>query len=194
MSQISPPRDVSALYAGRDVVICSGKATARVFPVGVRHLEQYAVQIASLVVALEPYLKNIELDDTGRIKIESLRGLVPTTINALVSTHVDLLQATCDIDVRSLSHWDLAKVADAWTTENILEEDRLNPWMRVLEATWAKVSGSSLQISEILSKRSSQMDTVSSTSSTLANPDARTTAGASDKLPSIVEGVPESKS
>lgn len=163
---------------GRKVDLGDGQA-AYVFPVGARHLVKFSKGIKTALVKLSQVEvpKGSSKDQMARavgleaipIIAEDLLDLVKdTTVLGLLDQDDDF-HVDEDASFDDLEHWNLPPLIEEWLDLSFGEDRKRKPWLQAVEKAIHRLTGEKMSISEMFSKDSSQQDTGSKTSLSVAS-------------------------
>lgn len=163
------------LYPGREVEVADGRATAVVYPMGIRHLKKFSSKIGTVLSALSRVPVPV-----GAPK-ERVAGIYAAYAGPLVIEHLLELIEECtklkfvneageeeQISLDDLPQYDLPALVETWLEESFGEEKKWKPWITATEKLLNKFlkPEKPIKIMEMLSKLSSQADTALTKSST----------------------------
>jgi hypothetical protein len=171
------PADLQALYPGKQVPLDDkGKIVVTVFPVDIPGIALLAGALVSGSSRLEPAVGALELDDSGKIKPESLGEAIRILAGVCAQEILPLAARYCDRNIVGLPHFVQVKIVQAFLEVNF-SEDRANPLIGLLEKTWKTLTGTTISLSETLWHTPSSAATRGQTSSSTSSPESPTGDG-----------------
>lgn len=199
--EANPNRQVlEALFPGRKVTIPETGIVAHVYPLGWRHMRDFASTIATatqiIMLGVAPGEQDPNKVATAAISrampfiLEKGLDLVAECIR-LEAPGVDAKQLG-EITIDDLPHWAAPLIVEAWLEESFGDEMRRDPWIAATERAIEKVTGRKVSILGTLSSFSSRQGTGSTTSSSEGNPVSPTADGVSDNSDSGRSAPPAS--
>lgn len=163
---------LKVLFPGETVHVAEG-VDAVVYPLSVRHLRKFNQAIEELIPKIA---SQVDLRAFSGEKFDIGKAL-PMVVPILLSDALDLI-ADCVEGVNILDehfpHWKLPDIVDAWIQTSFGSEERVRPWIEVVEKNIARLTGESPGIWDTLSQSLRDRATTSTSSSTVSGPDAPT--------------------
>ena len=156
--------DLDILIPGIPVPVLDGRATVRVFPLGLKHMKKWT---RAIVQTLDFMINQIQLTKKDLQDKEKLGGaLVGQLAPYIMINLLDLMQDCVTVEgdrfaLEDLPHYDVAAVIDTWIEESFGDEKKWRPWLQMTEKLITKATGKQISLLDMLSKFSSKEDTAS---------------------------------
>jgi hypothetical protein len=157
--------DFNALFPGVEVPIGDSihQVTVEVFPLGYRHLEKFARDIAGLIVVaskIKPQAGQKE-EDVNRAVLEGILPYVQQNLLALLAECCVVKKngTATKHSIRKLPHWEIPKLIQLWLEQSFGSKEKWLPWVEAIENLMMKVTGKKPSIIEKLSQFSSPLVT-----------------------------------
>ena len=166
-------KDLRVLFPGTVVDLPEGFSVT-VYPLAFKQIKEFADKVASgiaMLTATSVPKASAGATPKQKTQVEKVQNdmLIQTLLPWVLSNAVDLVEKCVvfpkdiDIKLQDLPHYRLPPIIEAWVEESFIGEDKLRPWMAVVEHLTEKVTGKKIVVSEILSKAVSSRATAAAT-------------------------------
>lgn len=141
------------VFAGREITLKTddGKEIqVMVFPVGVGHIRRFNKAVEDVL----PKILN-QIDVSRFKKDASIGDFAPMIVPIVISDLLEIVAACIkgvDILSDNFPHWHLPPLIEAWIDVSFGKEEKIRPWVEVVENVLAKLTGKKIGIWETLSK------------------------------------------
>jgi hypothetical protein len=159
---------VDVLFPGREIVIIEGKLSARVYPVGFKHVKALrgsVLRIIDSMMSMPSFREAAIKQDWAQAGKIVTQVLLPVVMTDLLTVFAECVRFdNSEVTVEDLPHYCIPKLAVAWIEESFIGADKLSPWMEAAVEVGRRLGISDKETSTALSSFFSQPGTQSQTS------------------------------
>lgn len=143
------------LFPGRNITI--GEHAFVVYPLGMAQVKRFGPRFAPLIDLLKKTpIDSIKGDEQQAIAKNIVTLITPFILNNMLDVIFDCVtfdgEKLKEEDVEHIPHYYLPIIIEAWISESFIGEDKLRPWIEVIERLTKEIFKKDIPIWDTLSK------------------------------------------